>query len=121
MQVNALEIINLLGNEATPLALARVMFRETPTISSLLGRMTAQGLILKTRTGRRGGLIRLTLPDKGQQALGDTLARESLERVMNGLPVRDRRALLAALVPLKSLALEDLGLAPDGEKQGSVT
>jgi len=114
MQATVLHMIDMLGGEATPVVLARVMFRETPTISSLLGRMEAQGLILKVRQGRRGGLIRLALTDEGQRALTDTLGRQSIRRVMSGLAPEDCRKLIAALIPLRRLALQDLGLSPDG-------
>ena len=57
MQATVLHMIRMLGEEATPVALARVMFREAPTISSVLGRLEEQGLILKKRQGRRGGAM----------------------------------------------------------------
>ena len=66
MQATVLHMIRMLGEEATPVALARVMFREAPTISSVLGRLEEQGLILKKRQGRRGGAIRLTLTPDGE-------------------------------------------------------
>ena len=114
MQATVLHMIRMLGEEATPVALARVMFREAPTISSVLGRLEEQGLILKKRQGRRGGAIWLTLTPEGEAALADTLKRDSIRRVMSGLDAADCQNLVAALLPLRRLALRELGLSPDG-------
>ena len=77
-------------------------------------RLENQALILKVRQGRRGGAIRLTLTPDGEKALADTLKRESIRRVMSGLDDGDCQNLVAALVPLRRLALRELGLSPDG-------
>lgn len=114
MQATVLQMINMLGKEASPSALARVMFREAPTVSSMLNRMEKQRLIKKVREGRRNGLIRLVLTQEGKKALADAQTRESIKRIMSQSSDETCRQMIAGLISLRRLVLQDLGLSPDG-------
>jgi DNA-binding MarR family transcriptional regulator len=52
----------------TPMKLSKLMYREPHTISALLSRMEAQGLVKKERNLQRGNWVRVSLTKKGKQA-----------------------------------------------------
>jgi len=52
----------------TPMKLSKMLHREPHTISALLTRMEAQGLVKKERNLERGNWVRVTLTRKGKEA-----------------------------------------------------
>jgi len=52
----------------TPMKLSKLLHREPHTISALLTRMEAQGLVKKERNLERGNWVRVTLTKKGKEA-----------------------------------------------------
>jgi DNA-binding MarR family transcriptional regulator len=52
----------------TPMKLSKLLHREPHTISALLTRMEAQGLVKKERNLKRGNWVRVSLTKKGKEA-----------------------------------------------------
>jgi DNA-binding MarR family transcriptional regulator len=52
----------------TPMKLSKLLHREPHTISALLTRMEAQGMVKKERNLERGNWVRVTLTKKGKEA-----------------------------------------------------
>jgi len=52
----------------TPMKLSKLLHREPHTISALLTRMEAQGLVKKERNLQRGNWVRVSLTKKGKEA-----------------------------------------------------
>ena len=64
-------VVTAVGGSAepiTPMKLSKLLHREPHTISALLTRMEAQGLVKKERNLERGNWVRVTLTRKGKQA-----------------------------------------------------
>ncbi len=67
-QALVLSIVAGSSEPITPMKLSKSMHREPHTISALLTRMEAQGLVKKERNLERGNWVRVTLTKKGKEA-----------------------------------------------------
>jgi len=67
-QTLVLIIVQSSPEPITPMKLSRLMHREPHTISALLTRMEAQGLVKKERNLERGNWVRVSLAKKGKEA-----------------------------------------------------
>ncbi|MDM7998466.1 MAG: MarR family winged helix-turn-helix transcriptional regulator [Dehalococcoidia bacterium] len=65
----------------TPMKLSRILHREPHTISALLTRMEAQGLVKKERNLERGNWVRVTLTKKGKEAYQRQLKAKKVRNV----------------------------------------
>ncbi len=108
-QASALLTIASIGEKATPAEIARRMFREPHTVSGLLRRMEASGLIRQTKDLDKRNLIRVTIREKGQQALALVRANETLGRIFSPLSQEQRQQLESILEILLIKAVEELG------------
>lgn len=65
----------------TPMKLSKILHREPHTISALLTRMEAQGLVKKERNLQRGNWVRVTLTKKGKEAYQRQLGARKVRNV----------------------------------------
>ena len=105
MQAAVLTVIQAIGHKATPAEISRWIFRESHTVSGLLKRMEAEGLVRMTKDLDWKNMIRVTLTDKGQQAYEMSRKRESIRRIFSILSKDQRRQLEEYLRALLSEAL----------------
>jgi DNA-binding MarR family transcriptional regulator len=104
MQAEVLYIVDRIGKEATPAEIARWLLRRAHSVSGLLQRMEKDGLIVKTKDLSRKNMVRVTITDKGQKALKQSLKRESIKRVASVLPEEDREQLYGYMKKLRDKA-----------------
>jgi DNA-binding MarR family transcriptional regulator len=78
------------------------------TVSSLVGRLSAEGLIDRRHCGTDGRLVMLTATSEARRRLGESrdLRAEQVSRALCALDPHDRRALAAGLPALRRLAEE---------------
>jgi MarR family multiple antibiotic resistance transcriptional regulator len=67
-QTLVLTIVQSSPEPITPMKLSKLMHREPHTISALLTRMEAQGLVKKERNLERGNWVRVSLTKNGKEA-----------------------------------------------------
>ena len=87
------------GGSATPVEIARDLFRELHSITEMLKRMEKDGLIERYKgTGR------------SKDIFNQSLHIETDERVFSVLSAKERKNLASTLFKLRSRVLEDLGI-----------
>ena len=69
MKASVLFVANSIGDDATPAEIARWLMRKAHSVSGLLQRMEKDGLIEKTKDLKRKNMVRVTITDKGHEAL----------------------------------------------------
>jgi DNA-binding MarR family transcriptional regulator len=87
----------------TDLALAEQVAQ--PTMSALIGRLEADGLVRRTGDDADGRTVVVSLTAAGRRCLGRLIQRrsESLARALRDLPAQDTAAIAAALPALARL------------------
>jgi DNA-binding MarR family transcriptional regulator len=94
---------------ATPVEIARDLFRELHSVTGMLTRMEAAGLISRHKgSGRSKVEVRLT--DEGRDVLRRSGRNEADKRILSTLTKRERERLASCLGKVRSRALEDLGI-----------
>ena len=120
-----LYIIQNNGGRATPVDIARDLFRELHSITEMLKRMEKDGLIIRHRGSGRSK-VEVTLTEKGLDVFNQSLHNQTDERIFSVLPKEDRERLASYLWQLRSKVLDDLGipqwrlnwpLNPNGEER----
>ncbi len=98
------------GGRSTPSEIARGLFRELHSITELLKRMEADGLVVRHRgTGR--AKVEVELTDKGKDVFAQSFYNETDERIFTVLTRAERESLAASLWKLRNRTFKDLGLA----------
>jgi DNA-binding MarR family transcriptional regulator len=104
-----LYIIDRNGGAATPVDIARDLFRELHSVTGLLKRMDDAGLVSRHKgTGRSKVEVRLT--DKGRELLEASRVAETDERIFSVLTKRERERLAHSLLKVRGRVLDDLGI-----------
>jgi DNA-binding MarR family transcriptional regulator len=73
----------------TPSKLARLMYKEPHTMSGLISRMEAQGLVKKTKNLEKKNLVRVSLTKKGEEAFKRQLGKTAVMNVTSCLSKKD--------------------------------
>jgi len=77
-QAGVLYFLQITKEPLTPMKLSRLLHRQPHTVSALVTRMEAQGLVKATKDMERKNWVRLSLTKKGQEAykrqLGERIA-----------------------------------------------
>jgi len=107
-QAGILRHVHVLGDKATPTAIARTTYREPTTVSAILTRMEKQGLIKRVKDRRKKNEVRICLTARGEQARVDAARRESVKRIMSRLSPETRLELLSGLRQFQRSLLEEL-------------
>ena len=95
------------GKQSTPAEISRWLIKEPHTISALLIRMEKQGLLRKTKDLERKNIVRITLTDKGEEALRQAMKTDTIVKVMSYLSDKEQDCLRAHLETLRRGALEE--------------
>ena len=109
IQAAVLLVAQALGNEATPAELSRWLLREPHSVSGLIDRMQAEGLVKKVKDLPKRNMVRVELTEKGQKAYEHSKGRATIHRIMSSLSEEDKQQLSSYLETLRSKALEELG------------
>jgi DNA-binding MarR family transcriptional regulator len=97
------------GGRTTPVEIARHLFRELHTVTEMLKRMEASGLIERYEgSGRSKVEVRLT--DKGLDVFNQSRHNETDRRIFSVLTKEEREHLESYLLKLRSKVLQDLGI-----------
>jgi DNA-binding MarR family transcriptional regulator len=102
-------IIQNSGGHATPVEIARGLFRELHSVTEMLKRMEADGLISRQK-GPGRSKIEVKLTEKGLDVFKQSLHNKTDERIFSVLTKREREALSSILFKLRSKVLQDLGI-----------
>jgi DNA-binding MarR family transcriptional regulator len=106
----SLGVLNAIGDKATPAIVARWMIREHHSVLGIMSRMEKRGLVKKTKDLERKNIVRISLTEKGRQALEQSTKRESIHEIMSHMTEDERRELRLLLEKLRRLALKGLGI-----------
>jgi DNA-binding MarR family transcriptional regulator len=106
---SVLFIIQNAGGRATPVEIARMLFRELHSVTELLKRMENDGLIERFKgTGRSKVEVRLT--EKGLEVFEQSLHNETDRRIFSVLTKKERERLASYLWKLRAKVMQDLGI-----------
>jgi len=105
-QSAALFIVQSLGEEATPVEIARHLVREHHSVTELLSRMEKDGLLRKVKDLDKKGRVKIVLTEKGQQTYHESLKRDSIREIMSCLSEEERHQLQSALRKIRNKALK---------------
>jgi MarR family multiple antibiotic resistance transcriptional regulator len=92
-QTLVLIIVHSSPEPLTPMKLSKLMHREPHTISALLTRMEAQGLVKKERNLERGNWVRVSLTKKGKEAYQRQVAARKVRNITECLSKQELDAL----------------------------
>ncbi len=106
IEAAVLQISYDMDGKATASEISRQITREPHTISSLLERMEAKGLIKKTKGNGRKVMISLT--EKGREVYQLSMKLESVRNIMAVLSEKDREKLASILLKVREKALKEL-------------
>ena len=109
-QAKVLAIIKSLDSPATPAEIARHVLRAPHTVSELISRMAAQGLVHKVKDLDRKNMVRIEITDKGEQVYEESKKMKYVSEAMSQLPEADRKNLNTYLIRLRDLASEKVGI-----------
>jgi DNA-binding MarR family transcriptional regulator len=104
-----LYIVQNNGGTSTPAEIARDLFRELHTVTEMLKRMEADGLIARQKGSGRSR-VEVSLTEKGLDILKQSLENETDKRIFSGLTKIERERLASYLFKLRSKVLQDLGV-----------
>jgi len=98
--------IRAIGDKATPAEISRGLFRESNSISEILGRMEKQGLLRKVKDLSRKNMVRVELTEKGREACNRSEKRASIDKIFSTLSNEERQQLRFYLERLRDKALQ---------------
>lgn len=107
VQAGVMFVIETTGGRARPAEIARWLVREPHSISGLLTRMEADGLVKRVPDPERKNSVAIVLTAEGQDICDKTFRRESVRHVFAGLSDGERENLMGSLVRLRDRALKD--------------
>ncbi len=97
------------GGSATPVEIARNLFRELHSMTELLKRMEKDGLITREESQGRSR-VEARLTKKGLDVFSQSLHSDTDKRIFGVLTKEERETLASALWKVRSKALQDLGV-----------
>jgi DNA-binding MarR family transcriptional regulator len=112
MQAAVLSIVEAIGDEVTPAQISRWILRKPHSVSGILQRMEKAGLVKKTKDLSRRNSVRVTMTDKGRQALSQSMKKDSFQRIFSSLSDDERQQLTAQLRTVRNKGLKEIGMDP---------
>jgi DNA-binding MarR family transcriptional regulator len=104
-----LAIIQNSGGRATPVDIARDLFRELHSVTEMLVRMEKDGLVTRHKsTGR--SKIEVSLTEKGLDVFDQSFHNETDAKIFSALTKKQRERLSQYLWKLRGRTLEHLGI-----------
>ena len=108
VQCALLFIVKTLKNHAAPSEISRLMLRQRHSTCRLIDRMVKKGLLKKTKDLERKTMKRVSLTDKGEEALQKSLlAGKVVERIVGALSDKEINCLMGHLQKLRDEALKE--------------
>ena len=106
VQSALLFIVKTLGNHAAPSEISRLMLRQRHATCQLIDRMVKKGLLNKTKDTERKTMKRVSLTNKGEEALQKSLlAGKVVGRIVGALSDKEINCLIGHLQKLRDGAL----------------
>jgi DNA-binding MarR family transcriptional regulator len=102
-------IIENSGGYATPVHIARALFRELHSVTEMLKRMEADGLVTRYEGSGRSR-VEVKLTEKGLDVLSQSLHNQTDKRIFSALTKKEREQLASCLWKLRRHVLQDLGI-----------
>lgn len=96
-QARMLVVVDVLKEKALPTEIARHLFRESHTISSLIDRMENKELVVRVKDPFNKKIVKVRLTPKGQKVLSQVKNMSSLHTIMSGLSPRKQQQLKSCL------------------------
>lgn len=101
--------IDRCGGSATPVEISRHLLRELHSVTEMLKRMEADGLITREKTSGRSRIV-ARITEKGLDVFNQSLHNETDRKVFSVLTKRERERLAASLTKIRSRVLQELGI-----------
>ena len=105
-QAGVLYFLKTSKEPLTPMKLSRLMSRQPHTLSALLTRMEAQGLVKRTKDLHRKDLVRVSLTKKGDEAFKRQMTEKAARNVASCLSKKEKDALNAICNKLRATGAE---------------
>jgi DNA-binding MarR family transcriptional regulator len=102
-------IIQNSGGSAAPVEIARDLFRELNSVTEMLKRMEADGLIARTK-GKGRSKVEVSLTEKGLDVFKQSLHNDTDKRIFSVLTKRERDTLATILFKVRGRVLQELGI-----------
>lgn len=97
------------GGRATPVEISRNLFRELHSVTEMLKRMEADGLIERSK-GSGKSKVEVAVTEKGLEVFNQSMFNEADGRIFSVLNKEERESLEACLRKLRRRAMDDLGI-----------
>jgi DNA-binding MarR family transcriptional regulator len=97
------------GGHATPVEIARNLFRELHSVTELLKRMEKDDLITRQSSPGRSR-VEARLTKKGLDVFNQSLLNDTDSRIFSALTEEEREVFASCLWKVRSRALQDLGI-----------
>ena len=107
-QASVLYCLKISKEPMTPMKLARMMHKQPHTVSALVHRMEAQGLVSTRKDMKRKNWLRVSLTKKGDEAVKRWANATEVTEVMSCLSKRESEALYTISQKLHKKSLEKL-------------
>jgi DNA-binding MarR family transcriptional regulator len=104
-----LTIIQNSGGRATPVGIARDLFRELHSVTEMLVRMEKDGLVTRHKGSGRSR-VEVSLTEKGLDVFHQSLKCETDAKIFNALTKKQRERLSQYLWKLRAQTLTHLGI-----------
>ena len=117
ISVSAFEVLYLLKSQPKPITaykLATLLGHQHHSVVEIVNRLRSKGLVERKMMN---GKSSLEITDAGDQALVKALSRGLLSRVLSSLGEDRVQRLMDDLMPLREVAMQELGLLDRGEIQ----
>ena len=97
------------GGHATPVEIARQLFRELHSVTEMLVRMEKEGLVTRYKGSGRSR-IEVKLTPKGLDVFNQSLHNETDKRIFSVLTKKQRERLVSYLWKVRGQVLNELGI-----------
>ena len=104
-----LSIIMTNGGSATPVMIARNLFRELHSVTEMVKRMEKDGLV-ERRKGTGRSRVEVVITQQGRDVFEQSRHNETDQRIFSALTKQERERLSQYLWKLRSRVLQDLGI-----------
>src|SRR5512137_3084861 len=105
-QASVLYCLKVSTEPMTPMRLARMMHKQPHTVSALVHRMEAQGLVSTKKDMKRKNWVRVSLTKKGEEALKLSANATEVPDLLSCLSKKEREAMFAVSQKLYAESLQ---------------
>ena len=107
-QTIALCIIWSHNGMATPALISRILFLERHSVSELITRMEANGLVVKTRDETKKNVVRISITAKGRQVGAEAIQMDFIKKIISVLKPEQQEQMRLSLSLLLKTAQQEL-------------